>query len=354
MKKIFGLAAVAAILLATLSPAKADPVPGWYVGAGALATFPTETSPNIAGTSNQITFDTGWGVLGNVGYGFNNGFRAEGEVTENRANVDKVNGATSSASGRINNLGIMGNLLYDFKTGSRWTPYVGGGVGFMSVDADHIGTLTNTGSINDSSVEFAYQGIAGVAYEVADHWSITTDYRYVRTTDPKLKTTAGGTAELENASHNIVLGVRYTMYTPAKPAPELKEVAAPAPRLAPAPAPVPAPVPQSYMVFFDFDKSTLTPEAHSILAAAAEDFKKGGYVRVVVTGHTDTVGTVPYNQKLSERRADVVQKELVKLGVTANQIAAVGVGKTGLLVPTADQIREAKNRRAEIVFSKPE
>lgn len=112
------------------------------------------------------------------------------------------------------------------------------------------------------------------------------------------------------------------------------------------------PVPQSYMVFFDFDKSVLTPEAKRIIAAAAEDFKKGGYVRIVVTGHTDTVGTVKYNQKLSERRAAAVKKEFAQLGVPAAEVQAVGVGKSGLLVPTADGVREAQNRRAEIVFNK--
>ena len=106
------------------------------------------------------------------------------------------------------------------------------------------------------------------------------------------------------------------------------------------------------MVFFDFDKSDLTAEAQRIITAASEDFKKGGYVRLVITGHTDTVGTDSYNQKLSERRANAVRIELQKLGVDPKAIMAIGVGKNGLLVPTADQIREAQNRRAEIVFSK--
>jgi outer membrane protein OmpA-like peptidoglycan-associated protein len=104
------------------------------------------------------------------------------------------------------------------------------------------------------------------------------------------------------------------------------------------------------MVFFDFDKSALTPEAKKILASAAQDFKSGKYVRIVVTGHTDTVGTAKYNQKLSERRAATVKTQLQKLGVNPSEIEATGVGKNDLLVPTADGVREAQNRRAEIVF----
>jgi len=346
MKKILGLLTFIAFL-ATAMSAKADPVPGWYIGAGAGAQFPTDTNPNVNGTDNKVSFDTGWEILGDFGYSFANGLRAEGELSEARVDADKVNGLNAT-SGRINNLDVMGNLLYDFKTGTRWTPYLGAGLGAASVDADHIGTLTNGGSINDSALEFAYQGIAGVSYEIADHWALTTDYRYIRTTDPTLKTTAGGTVSPENASHNVIIGVRYTMYAPERPAPQPETmVEAPTPAAAPV-APVTAPTPQSYMVFFDFDKSVLTPEAVSILTAAAEDYKKGGYVRIVVTGHTDTVGTVPYNQRLSVERARAAKNYLVQHGVPAAAITTIGKGKTDLRVKTPDQVREQENRNVHI------
>lgn len=68
-----------------------------------------------------------------------------------------------------------------------------------------------------------------------------------------------------------------------------------------------------------------------------------------MTGHTDTVGGVAYNQRLSERRARAVEDALVADGVPKDTIAARGVGKTDLMVPTADGVREPKNRRVEIV-----
>jgi outer membrane protein OmpA-like peptidoglycan-associated protein len=352
---LYGSAAAAIALLFSVTPAKADPIPGWYLGLGAAAVMPTDSDEGVANKDNKVSFDTGWGILGSLGYGFDNNLRLEGELGEFRTNADKVDGA-GGTTGRINNVDFMTNLYYDFRTGTNWTPYIGGGIGLASVDADHIGVLTNGGSYNDSSLEFAYQGIAGVAYQIADNWSLTTDYRYTATTNPTFKTTAGASGDFQNASHNIVVGVRYTMHVPERPAPKVEEVAAatPAPPPAPPPPPPPPPpaVPQSYMVFFDFDKSTITPEAERILTSAAADFKNGGFVRIIVTGHTDTVGTDAYNQKLSERRADAVKKELIKLGVDVNAIQAIGVGKNGLLVPTADQIREAQNRRAEIVFNK--
>ena len=71
-------------------------------------------------------------------------------------------------------------------------------------------------------------------------------------------------------------------------------------------------------------------------------------MHLVVTGHTDTVGSAKYNQGLSERRAESVKEELVNDGVPNGEITTLGVGKEGLLVPTADGVREAQNRRATI------
>ena len=109
--------------------------------------------------------------------------------------------------------------------------------------------------------------------------------------------------------------------------------------------------PTNYLVFFDFDKSNLSPEARKIIATAAQAITAGHYSQIKITGHTDTVGTVQYNIKLSYRRADAVEQELVRDGVPAADIAVDGKGKSDLLVPTADGVREPKNRRAVIEFT---
>src|SRR5579862_3799932 len=122
---------------------------------------------------------------------------------------------------------------------------------------------------------------------------------------------------------------------------------------APPPAAPPAPVVEakrSFQVFFDFDKSNITDAAAKVIQAAADAVKQGNVVQITVTGHTDTVGTASYNQGLSERRAASVKTQLVTDGVAAGEITTVGVGKNGLLVPTADGVREPQNRRAEIVL----
>ena len=127
----------------------------------------------------------------------------------------------------------------------------------------------------------------------------------------------------------------------------------------PPPAPPPAPpaaaaVPpavekqREFQVFFDFDKSNITEAAARVIQSAADVVKSGGIAHITVTGHTDTVGTAKYNQALSERRAVSVKTQLVTDGVAGGEISTVGVGKTGLLVPTADGVREPQNRRAVI------
>jgi outer membrane protein OmpA-like peptidoglycan-associated protein len=69
---------------------------------------------------------------------------------------------------------------------------------------------------------------------------------------------------------------------------------------------------------------------------------------IVVIGHTDRVGAVPYNDTLSLRRAERVRDELVKVGIAADRIRVAGRGEREPLVPTADEVAEARNRRVEI------
>ncbi|MFL5334244.1 MAG: OmpA family protein [Geminicoccaceae bacterium] len=104
-----------------------------------------------------------------------------------------------------------------------------------------------------------------------------------------------------------------------------------------------------YLVFFDFNKSTLTPAARQVISEAAADFRNSGQSQLQVVGHTDTSGSAAYNQRLSERRAASVQAELVRLGVPESAVVVTGSGQNDLLVPTADQVREPQNRRVEII-----
>ena len=350
--RTMGLAVAAIALLAPFS-AQASVPEGWYLGGNTNMAFQETSESSLSGVTNDIEYKTGWGLGGYGGYGWGNGIRTEAEFIYRHSKASDIHGTNSGVEGGgIHNTAFMGNALYEYDTGMRLTPYVGAGIGTSLVDADNLRTI-NGAELDGTRTAFAYQGIVGAALDLEGGWDLTADYRYFATPDVKFKTNTGVRAETENSSHNLMIGVRYTFDKPK-----------PAPKAAPAPAPVAAPVapkaaatvvaaiPQSYMVFFDFDKASLTPEAQRIIASAAEDYKKGSYVRLVVTGHTDTMGTAKYNQKLSDRRAAAVKAEFDRLGVPADAVTAAGSGKSSLMVPTADQVREAQNRRAEIVLQK--
>ncbi len=127
---------------------------------------------------------------------------------------------------------------------------------------------------------------------------------------------------------------------------------APPPPPPPAPAAMPAPppaAPRVFIVFFDWDKDTITAEGRQIIAQAADAYKSGAPVQIQVTGYTDRSGSPGYNQRLSERRANNVAKALAAQGVPPAQMVVSGRGENDNRVPTADGVREPQNRRVEII-----
>ena len=105
---------------------------------------------------------------------------------------------------------------------------------------------------------------------------------------------------------------------------------------------------KTFIVFFDFNKSNLTAEAQAVVTEAVKTAQSNGIVKVLITGHTDTVGSHSYNQGLSERRAQSVKDEMVRQGMAGDSIATVGKSFDDPLVPTGPGVREPQNRRAVI------
>ena len=107
---------------------------------------------------------------------------------------------------------------------------------------------------------------------------------------------------------------------------------------------------RTYLVFFDWDRADLTQRARQIVSAAAQASTHVQTTRIEVNGYTDLSGTAAYNQRLSVRRAQTVESELVRDGVARSEISIHGYGDSSPLVPTAKGVREPQNRRVEIIL----
>jgi outer membrane protein OmpA-like peptidoglycan-associated protein len=292
--------------------------PGFYVGA--------EGGLNWLLNNNSYQMDTGWAAGGKIGYDFvGPRIELEGMYRQNNGTgtVAYPNGTFATQSGKINQVSVMANALYDFMPGATITPYVGAGAGIAFVDPSISPGCTMC------STQFAYQGIVGIGYNMAPGWRLDLDGRYYGTTNP---------GQYQNNNFSVMLGLTYKFgqpeATPAAPPP-----AAPAPATAP-----------SFMVFFDWDRSDLSAQAQQTLQQVASTYKQRGSARVVATGHADKSGPDNYNMALSLRRANTVKNALVRDGVPASAISVVGKGESSPLIQTADGVREPQNRRVEIVI----
>ena len=137
------------------------------------------------------------------------------------------------------------------------------------------------------------------------------------------------------------------------PAPVAAAPAAPGAPAAPAAPAQPAPPAASKVTyaadaFFDFDKYALKPEGKAKLDDLVGKVKGINLEVIIAVGHTDSIGTVEYNQKLSERRANAVKAYLVSKGIEKNRVYTEGKGKKQPVADNKTAEGRAKNRRVEI------
>lgn len=346
------LGSVFAVALPATAMAQTAPS-GLYLGAQAGMNWLDDASFNVPGLSNTVSFQGDWTGTIEGGYRFENGFRLGAEVGFGSHNVDGITGGPAGrtgGSGDIASLSVMAVAYYDFNPGGKFRPYIGAGVGTLGHDLQSVGPALGINQLFDSSDDkFAYQLSAGVGYAVTDNVELSVGYRYMAADDFQVTSAVRAPFSYDATSHSVLVGVRYVFGKPAaKPTP----VAAPAPAPAPVVAapPPPAPMTRNFMVFFDFDKSTLTPDAQQVLKNVAQAARGGNVTAVKVTGHADRAGSDAYNQKLSMRRAEAVREYLVGLGLSAGQVGIDAKGESEPMVATADGVREPSNRRAVIIF----
>ncbi|MEQ9815278.1 MAG: outer membrane beta-barrel protein, partial [Azospirillaceae bacterium] len=192
---------------------------GWYLGVAGGGNFVEDLDLRINDTlTGGLDVNEGWAVLGSAGYGFESGFRVELE-TGYRSNdigeLDNADGTTSATRGSLDTVTIMGNVLLDLRNPTRFTPYIGIGVGAANTAMelfDAGGTLL----VDDDSWNFAFQGIVGVALAITNNLSLTLDYRYTQATDLSWTGVDGVTAYEadETRNHAVMAGLSYTFAPP--------------------------------------------------------------------------------------------------------------------------------------------
>lgn len=383
------------VLAVCAMPLRAQPVRGLYVSGGGGVSFnqgqqinPVRFWPNSPHdgqllTGGKMLYNPGYGVQGAIGYGLGNGFRIEiqGLMTKNEFNNIKNAAFQNSGSGHQMVYGGFANAYFDMDIGLSWIyPYIGFGVGYEWQNDNMI--LQNTAQsinpytehIGGTTGAFAYQAIGGASFPIP--WvlglSTTLEYRFntmigghghtattsgspvyvppsgegrsPQTLNPGVNSTFGTRTYFNDS---ILLGLRYE-FNPIPPDVIERPVIMP-------PAPPPT-AQRTYMVFFDWNSTALTPRAREIIGLAARNSTNVQYTKILVKGYSDTSGETlkggpSYNDNLAYRRADNVKAELVHDGVAAGLVSVKGLGATHLLMPTGLGVRDAQNRRVEIDFN---
>ncbi len=325
--------------------------------------------PDIFDTTSD--YDNGIGIYAAIGKAHGNGIRTELEYSYRSADIDQIDPVAGfsgipagSITGDSNIHALMVNALYDFGSGG-FTPYIGGGVGIGRVNHEIAGVNGVSGlaiAYGDTEYNLAFQGIAGVAIGLSEGLALDLSYRYFNMLGNEYSGGAvnGFTSEIEAdaSSHNFFAGLRWNFGASAPLPVQYKDcwdgssvpiTAECPPQIIEEPAASLDPI--QFTVYFDYDKSNLTPQASTLIQEASSRALQNDIDMVVVSGNTDTSGSSAYNQALSERRARVVREALIANGVSADGVRTEAYGESNLAKATPDGVREPLNRRSEVVIS---
>jgi opacity protein-like surface antigen len=212
---LLGAVAATALFMGSMQASAADievaPEPmgwSWYVSVFGGWSFSADADVEYSGESYDVELEDGLTVGAAVGAHINEWLRGEIELSGNwhDGEVELTTPTATTAEGDVDALFVLANLWFDIPVGDVFRPYVGGGIGFGRLDAD-LDTAAGT-FVDDSDWAFAYQLGAGVAFGFAENIAFDVGYRFKGIANADLETTAGGDAEADYHSHNIIAGVR--------------------------------------------------------------------------------------------------------------------------------------------------
>ncbi|MDZ4866492.1 MAG: OmpA family protein [Alphaproteobacteria bacterium] len=312
---------------------------GWYVGAegGANWIDNADVAFNTGFGNFEAEFESGWAVFAEVGYRWENNWRIELEAGWRENDVDCVDfggGCFPGNFGDVSQFTQMINVIHDIPLSDTTAFSIGLGFGGNFVDVD-VPAL-----VDDDSFVLAGQALFQLSHKLTERLDFVMTYRYMTSDDPEFRVFGPLKVDYENENHTVSVGLRFDLQT--DPAPVMEPVTTMEP------PPPPPSEPKQFIVYFGFNKAALDKKAMEVIEEAAATAMRVGYVSILVTGHTDTIGSTAYNQRLSTQRAKAVSKALVGEGIPAKGITAVGKGETELMVQTGDREIEPRNRRATI------
>jgi len=216
---LVGVAAIPAVCFA--SPAR----PGAYMSGFLGVSAPQDTTVSISEFNPvttkdaQVEFDPGINIGGTAGYDFGF-FRLEGEMSYKRGEITSVTEESfgtryRNVDGHIGAFAMMMNGFFDLHNESPVTPYLGGGMGFASVNLSNTrGVDAVRGAINDhvfrsdDDTVFAYQAGAGMEVALNRRLSLDLGYRYFGTSLASFRKDWPNSTDLRLKSHNAAFGLR--------------------------------------------------------------------------------------------------------------------------------------------------
>ncbi len=318
--KLVSLAVAATLGLTALTASAEDMFRGaWYAVPGL----------SYMDTDSDLEADNGGGGFISIGKELSPSWDLQGRLGYNRADEDT---GIPGASGKYKQTTLGLDALYMFSR-DKFRPFLLAGLGAARNDVDYNGVgLTD----KDKTSWLAGLGL-GAQYLFTDKFGIQADLRH-QWSKAEAKN-AAGTVDADETIGNTLFNVG-GIFRFGAPAPVVAEAAPEPAPIAAAPEPVPAPepvkcTPQMDTItvgaekLFGFDKANISDEGKEALNDAAAKIKANPELKaVIVTGHTDRIGSDAYNQKLSERRANLVKDYLAAQGVDPSIIEAVGKGES--------------------------
>jgi outer membrane protein OmpA-like peptidoglycan-associated protein/opacity protein-like surface antigen len=365
MRKLAIAMALSSTLLATPAFARDGAM---YIGGEFGAMIVEDVDVDIGAVNNAITLNHEYGYDGGLFVGYDFGaFRAEAEVAYKKADFEDyqtsirlpLEGAafppSRPGSGSTSALSFMINGMLDFGDDEGISGFVGGGIGMARVKANNLRNFANaTPFLDDSDTKLAWQVFAGVRQAISDNIDVTVKYRFFNADKIRGIAFNGGESEYRFRSHSLLGGLTFNfggaepvVEVPPPPPPPVVETPVVE---TPPPPPPPQCVAGPFMVFFDWDRDEITPQASAILDNAASAYQTCGQAQVMIAGHADRSGSDQYNVGLSQRRAANVRSYLAGRGIPDGVMTTEAFGESRPLVETADGVREPQNRRVEITF----